>query len=79
MSQHALLPVCTINTQSVVPDGFIKELSPAGRRGGGELPSEGCLGSAGSCLLSLLPPVERNKKTSETETAPEEKRLSCVG
>lgn len=36
------------------PGGFIN--------GGSRLPSEGCLGSAGSCLLFLLPPVKRRKQ-----------------
>lgn len=56
-SQHALLPIYTINTQSVVLHEFVNELWRSvrvhqEREEGGELPSEGCLGSAASCLLS---------------------------
>lgn len=68
-SQHALLTIYTINTQSVVLHQFIKVLCPSLRvyeRKGGGLPSEGCLGSAVSCQLFLLPPVER-KNSVEIE------------
>lgn len=57
-SQNALLPIYTINTQSVVLHELVNEFchiitggerERKGRRG--KLPSEGCLGSAVSCLL----------------------------
>lgn len=55
-SQNALLPIYTINTQSVVLHELVNEFCHiiTGEREGkgrrGKLPSEGCLGSAVSCL-----------------------------